>query len=45
MLDYLNELLKLLLPGIIIEYFELSSYKKEYKCINLKTWGENVKIK
>ena len=35
MLDYLNELLKLLLPEIIIEYFELSSYKKGEEILHL----------
>jgi hypothetical protein len=31
MQDSYSELIKLLLPEIIVEYFELTSYKKEMK--------------
>ncbi|WP_366182372.1 transposase [Flavobacterium ovatum] len=35
MQDSFNEILKLLLPEIIINYFELTSYKKENEALHL----------
>jgi hypoxanthine-guanine phosphoribosyltransferase len=35
MQDSYSELIKLLLPEIIVEYFELTSYKKEMKSSTL----------
>jgi hypoxanthine-guanine phosphoribosyltransferase len=36
MQDSYSELIKLLLPEIIVEYFELTSYKKEMKSSTFK---------
>ena len=44
MQDSFGELLKLLLPEIIVEYFELTSYKKAQVSIDIEHRNEEIRL-